>query len=120
MKLAKILIILVLVAICLPPVASAVPGSDIVITADGGTRLHLEKAGRGPASYSCQCDGTGWMTIYRRAENAGGYPRGAVRASETRVYRLTAGSFWIPRAANYDSTSVTWESGSELIIRPED
>lgn len=119
MKLAKMLIVLIVVAICLPPTSSAMHGSDIVLTSSPsvlGARLHLFEYRNGPKSYDVKGDGTGTVTFYRRAVNVGGYPRGAVLQSW--VYHFDEAGFNIGDGSAADSVSCTFTTGSKLIVRP--
>ncbi len=115
-------LMLVALVACLVVALPATPmnGTDILLTSSpavNGARLHLHRYRDGYKSYDVNPNGTGVITFYRRAENSGGYPRGAV--IQTWVYQCTDEPFNTGDATAADSVAITtWGTATQCIVRP--
>ena len=116
----KIMLLVAVMALAIP--ALALHGSDIILTDwFSATRLHTlkwaDRAG-GAQSYDVKGaeGGTGMVVFYRRAVNAGGYPRGVV--IEQWSYYFDESPFNSGMAADADSVAVIWSTTGKLVIRP--
>ncbi|MDP2326213.1 MAG: hypothetical protein Q8N51_19600 [Gammaproteobacteria bacterium] len=107
------------VGILVATAVEAMHGTDIVLTSGAsGVRLHSSRYREGWKSYDVNANGTGVIIFYRRALNAGGYPRGAVLGSW--VYQVDEKAFNTGDATQVDSVSFIFSGGTatKVIVRP--